>query len=133
LAEDAAQEVLLRAMEKMPGFRAESEFSTWVYRIALNYCLEIRRTAQRREALAPPDEVAHTRDFSSRVDTRLALENALDALPEAQRIALILRQWHDKSYAEIGDILGLPAATVKSRLYEARQQFQRIWEAQNAE
>ena len=130
-AEDAAQEVLLRALEKMPGFRAESEFSTWVYRIALNYCLELRRTTERRSALAPPEERVSTADFSGRVDTRLALENALDALPEAQRVALILQHWHGKSYAEIGAILGLSTNTVKSRLYEARQQLQRAWEAQN--
>lgn len=137
-AEDAAQEVLLRAFEKMPGFRGESEFSTWIYRIALNHCLEIKRTSARRESLfeaAIEVETGpnHTADFARRIDTRLALETALDQLPEPLQIALILRQWHEKSYEEIGAILGLPLGTVKSRLNQARREFRQLWEAQNAE
>ncbi len=133
-AEDAAQEVLLRAFEKMPGFRGESEFSTWIYRIALNHCLEIGRTATRRETLFDADsEPRNTADFARRIDTRLALENALDGLSQPLQIALILREWHQKSYEEIGAILHLPVGTVKSRLNQARREFRQIWEAQDAE
>lgn len=132
-AEDAAQEVLLRAFEKMPQFRGESEFSSWLYRVALNYCLEVRRTQQRREALTPDHPTTFTTDFSSRVDSRQAIENALDALPEQLRIVLILRQWHEKSYEEIAAILSLPLGTVKTRLHQARAQFRTVWEAQHVD
>lgn len=133
-AEDAAQEVLLRAFQKMPGFRGESEFSTWVYRIALNHCLEIKRSWARRDGLFDAETVARsTGDFSSRIDTRLALESALDALPETLQVILILRMWHQKSYEEIAAILNLPLGTVKSRLHQARREFRAIWEAQNGE
>ncbi|MBW3637525.1 MAG: sigma-70 family RNA polymerase sigma factor [Armatimonadetes bacterium] len=133
-AEDAAQEILLRAFEKMPQFRGESEFSTWLYRVALNHCLEIKRTSTRRESLFGGEEEARsTADFSPRSDTRMALETALDALPEPLQIVLVLRQWHDQSYEQIGAILNLPTGTVKSRLHQARREFCRIWEAQNAE
>ncbi len=133
-AEDAAQEILLRAFEKMPQFRGESEFSTWLYRVALNHCLEIKRTLARRESLFGGEEEARcTADFSPRSDTKMALETALDALPETLQIVLVLRQWHEKSYEEIGAILNLPTGTVKSRLHEARREFRRIWEAQNEE
>lgn len=133
-AEDAAQEVLLRAFEKMPQFRGESEFSTWLYRIALNYCLELRRSLARRESLFDgEDETRSTSDFSRRSDTKMALETALDALPETLQIVLVLRQWHEKSYDEIGAILNLPQGTVKSRLHQARREFRRVWEAQNGD
>ncbi len=132
-AEDAAQEILLRAFEKMPTFRGESEFSTWLYRIALNHCLEMQRKTARRDSFLVEDEPKSTADFSRRIDTRLALETALDALPEPLRIALILRQWHEKSYQEIGAILNLPLGTVKSRIHQARREFRQLWEAQNAE
>ena len=123
----------MRAFEKMPHFRGESEFSTWIYRVALNHCLEVRRSQSRRQALFDgANEARSTPDFSSRIDTRMALENALDALPETLQIILVLRQWHDKSYDEIGAILNLPVGTVKSRLHLARREFRQIWEAQNA-
>lgn len=135
-AEDAAQEILLRAFEKMPTFRGESEFSTWLYRVALNHCLEKKRVLERRAALfeqqiepsqPPPENIAQ------RVENRLALEGALDALPETLRVTLILRQWHELSYDEIAAILNIPGGTVRSRLHEARRQFRLIWEAQNAD
>lgn len=138
-AEDAAQEILLRAFEKMPAFRGESEFSTYLYRIALNYCLEVRRTAARRQALwqhametegAVPTDLSG--DFARRIDTRFALEQSLDSLPETLQIVLVLREWHDKNYQEIAAILGLPVGTVKSRLHQARREFRQHWEAQNA-
>ena len=133
-AEDAAQEILLRAFSKMPGFHGESEFSTWLYRLALNYCLDKKRIAERRAARletqieieTPPENIAQ------RVETRLAIEQALDMLPETLRVTLILRQWHELSYGEIAAILNVPAGTVRSRLHEARRQFRLIWEAQNA-
>ena len=134
-AEDAAQEILLRAFEKMPQFRGESEFSTWLYRLALNYCLEQKRGLARREALlearieAPAPVEGHAR----RVETRLGLEAALDALPDDLRITLILREWHGLSYDEIALVLRVPLGTVRSRLHEARKRFQAIWEAQNAD
>ena len=133
-AEDAAQEILLRAFEKMPSFRGESEFSTWLYRIALNHCLEMRRTLARRETLFESEEEPRsTADFARHIDTRLALENALDGLPEPLQIVLVLRQWHEKSYEEIAAILNVPVGTVRSRLNEARKRFRAIWEAQNAD
>jgi RNA polymerase sigma-70 factor (ECF subfamily) len=133
-AEDAAQEILLRAFEKMPHFRGESEFSTWLYRIALNYCLEVRRGFARREALFGGEEDARsTADFSRGSDTKMAVETALDALPESLQIVLVLRQWHGKSYEETAAILNLPVGTVKSRLNQARREFRAIWEAQNDE
>jgi len=134
-AEDAAQEILLRAFDKMPSFRGESEFSTWLYRLALNFCLDRQRKTARRtllgEAKSEPETTSP--DHAARVETRLALEGALDALDEAARLVLILREWHELSYDEIAAILRVPVGTVKSRLNSARRDFRRAWEAQNAD
>jgi len=133
-AEDAAQEVLLRAFEKMPSFRGESEFSTWIYRIALNFCLEKQRALARRTALFDGEVENHdSPDFARHVDSKLALVQTLDQLPEYLKIALILREWHHKSYEEIALILGIPVGTVKSRINEARKRFKQLWEAQNGD
>ena len=129
-AEDAAQEIFLRAFAKLPLFRGESEFSTWLYRLALNYCLENKRLQTRRddllhgfasqnEALAP--------SVASCAETRQLLEIALEELGEGQRVALILREWQGLSYEEIAQVLHLPVGTVRSRLHEARRRFQAKW------
>ncbi|PQV65187.1 RNA polymerase sigma-70 factor, ECF subfamily [Abditibacterium utsteinense] len=134
-AEDAAQEILLRAFHKMPQFRGESEFSTWLYRLALNYCLEQKRGLKRRNALLESNFEAPTptANHAQRLETRLALEMALDSLPEELRLTLILREWHGLSYDEIALVLRVPVGTVRSRLHQARKRFQTIWEAHNAD
>ena len=131
-AEDAAQEILLRAFGKMPVLQTESEFAAWLYRLALNYCLDRKRALERRAHLlqgapAPTSEPA----FDARIETRLALERALDELPAPARMTLMLREWHELSYDEIAAITRVPVGTVKSRLSSARREFRRIWEAHN--
>ena len=133
-AEDCAQEILLRAFGKMPVLQSESEFAAWLYRLALNFCLDRKRRINRRAHLlerdfAPP--IAPR--FDAQIETRLALERVLDELPETARLVLMLREWHELSYEQIAQILNVPVGTVKSRLSAARREFRRIWEAQDGE
>ncbi len=121
-AEDAAQETFVRAFSKLDSFRGASGFGTWLYRVALNVCLERRRMGRPTEALS--DEL-HAPPTSP--DERLALEWALDQLSEPLRLALILREWHGLSYEEIAGALHLPIGTVRSRLSAAREEFRRVW------
>ena len=135
-AEDCAQEILLRALDKLPTFRGESEFSSWLYRLTLNYCLEKRRLYVRRaEILAAHlgEEPTQTDSHERQLETRELIERALDALSEPQRVALLLREWQGFSYEEIAEILQLPMGTVRSRLSKARRQFQVAYEAQQSE
>lgn len=134
-AEDAAQEILLRAFDKMPVLESESEFAAWLYRLALNLCLDRKRALDRRAHLLEraPQTSQHQSGFDAQVETRLALERALDELDEPARLVLILREWHELSYDEIASVLHVPVGTVKSRLNGARREFRRIWEAQNGE
>ena len=135
-AEDCAQEILLRALDKLPSFRGESEFSSWLYRLTLNFCLEKRRLDVRRaEILAGHlgDEPTEIASCEAQLETRELIERALDALSEPQRVALLLREWQGFSYEEIAEILQLPIGTVRSRLSHARRQFQVAYQAQQSE
>lgn len=136
-AEDAAQEILLRALHKLPGFRGESEFGAWLYRLTLNFCLEKRRLERRRAELLErhlgESGKAASHAGEARTETRQMLEIALDELSEPLRVALLLREWQGFSYEEIAEILQLPVGTVRSRLHQARAQFRRSWEKLNAE
>ena len=133
-AEDCAQEILLRAFDKMPTLASESEFAAWLYRLAINYCLDRKRKLDRRQTIshgAPqPQPQAN---FDAQIETRLALERVLDELSETARLTLMLREWHELNYDEIAAITGVPVGTVKSRLNGARREFRRIWEAHNGE
>ncbi len=133
-AEDCAQEILLRAFDKMPVLNSESEFAAWLYRLAINYCLDRKRKLDRRADLnqsAPTTR--HKPNFDAQIETRLALERALDELSETARLTLMLREWHELNYDEIAAVTNVPVGTVKSRLNNARREFRRIWEAHNGE
>ena len=134
-AEDAAQEVLLRAFDKMPVLHSESEFSSWLYRLALNLCLDRKRALLRRAGLLEraPETPRTIPSPAARIETRLALEGALDELDESSRMILMLREWHELSYDEIAAVLQIPLGTVRSRLSAARREFRRVWEEQDAE
>ncbi|RYX85891.1 sigma-70 family RNA polymerase sigma factor [bacterium] len=130
-AEDAAQEIFVRAFSQLPRFRGESAFSTWLYRVALNFCLERQRVQIRRDSLLENalDEPKGHLDgsFARRVETRELVGEALGDLGKGLRVALLLREWQGLSYEEIADILQLPVGTVRSRLHEARRRFQAKW------
>ena len=137
-AEDTAQEAFLHAFAHLGKFRGEADFGTWLYRVAVTQCLQHNKNLGRRQRIAPegPHEDgeagAVTRpgpDFRDKIEHRLLLESVLDALPEAQKTLLILREWHGLTYEDIASVLGIPLGTVRSRLSQARRQFARQWEA----
>ncbi len=135
-AEDCAQEILLRAFDKMPVLNSESEFAAWLYRLAINFCLDRKRKLDRRhnrDTSHVLTHAGHQRSFDAQIETRLALERALDELSESARLTLMLREWHELNYEEIAAVTGVPVGTVKSRLNQARREFRRIWEAHHAE
>jgi RNA polymerase sigma-70 factor (ECF subfamily) len=126
-AEDIAQEVFLRAYRALPRFRGEASLYSWLYRIAINLCLNyLRRQANRISTANEPDISA----FPSPADPSSLLESqererlvrrAIGALPSHYRIAIILRDLEGLSYHEIADILGIPLGTVKSRINSGKR------------
>lgn len=131
-ADDATQEALIKIVRALPRFDGRSAFGTWAYRIATNAALDELRKRKRRPALhsirdddsgevqlEPADELAE-RTIDSIAD-RLAIDSALDALPEDFRTAVVLRDVGDLDYSEIAEVLDVPVGTVKSRIARGRR------------
>ncbi|HXF36418.1 MAG TPA: sigma-70 family RNA polymerase sigma factor [Actinomycetota bacterium] len=125
-ARDATQEAFLSALRKLPSFRGDSAFSTWLHRVTVNACYDLLRRRARaplrggeeREEPAPgrPPLPDHADAVATAVDVRAALLR----VPEEFRAVLVLHDVQDLPYEEIAEILGLPVGTVKSRLHRAR-------------
>jgi RNA polymerase sigma-70 factor (ECF subfamily) len=121
-ANDMAQEVFLKAYKAIGRFRGDSSFSTWLYRIAVNTCLNFRaarkpETEELPEAL--PDARAGAVATLESEDQARVVRNAVSRLPEKQRATLILKIFHDLTHEEVAGILGSTVGTVKANLFHA--------------
>ena len=135
-AEDLVQDVFVRAFRAIDGFRGDSAFKSWLYRIAVNVVhthLQRRRTREfvsgTRLSDAPLGDLADSDDLESAVVRRQAIERALAALPEELRVLVVLRDVHGLKYDEIAKIVKSPRGTVESRLFRARQQLRPMLES----
>ena len=134
-AAEAAQEAFLAAWQGLPNFRGDAAFSTWLYRLASNACVDLlRREGRHRDAAGPsfndevanlevPDTAASPHDLAERAELRAQVEEGLAALSPEHREVLILREIHQLSYDEISHILNLDSGTVKSRISRGRRQL----------
>ncbi len=138
-AEDVAQEAFLKAYRALPLFRGDSAFYTWLYRIAVNTAKNYLVARSRR----PPaqdleiDEVEPTETGSvlreiespegslSTSELKVAIEAALDSLPEELKTAFILREFSGLSYEDIAEVMDCPVGTVRSRIFRAREAIDR--------
>lgn len=130
-AEDVTVEVFVRAYRALAGFRADSKFSTWLYRIALNTALRhASRSAKERQILVeqdpdksdllsslPSDPAEGPEALVWKHMAHSAVRNAVHNLPEKQRTVIILHYFEGKTCQEIADILGLSVGTVWSRIH----------------
>ena len=123
-ARDVAQAAFLKALENLHRFDSRFRFYSWLYRIAMNEALDVIGHRGRQRELTDvhladddPARDAQTADLGERV------RGALGALTPDHRAVLVLRHYQDLSYEEIGRVLELPDATVKSRLFEARERL----------
>ncbi len=121
-AEDAAQEALLQAWRALDGFRGDSAFSTWLYRITVNRCLNMLRARHETEPLMT-DRASSGPSTEVVVESRLQLDDvrrAILRLTPEQRAPLVLRELEGCSYEELAEILDVSVSAVKSRLHRAR-------------
>jgi RNA polymerase sigma-70 factor, ECF subfamily len=124
-AEDVAQEAFARAYRRFAGLRDPARFRGWIVRVTWRLAIdrwrsERRRTArEERAGLAAPVETAEELVDASRRAARLW--EAIDALPEKLRIVIVLAAIEGHDVKEIGELLGIPAGTVKSRMFLARK------------
>ena len=135
---DAAQEAFLSAWQGLPRFRGDANFSTWLYRLTSNACMDALRRRQRRDAHAgpslndeasrvdAPDPAPTPQEHAERHELRQEVQNALQTLSPEHRQILILREIHQLSYEEIGETLSLDSGTVKSRIHRARENLRKI-------
>ena len=123
-AADAAQEALLAIVRGLPRFDRRSRFTTWAYRVTVNACLdELRRRSRRPvpvEDIGPPGPPPGSPGVDDAVAARLDVDAALRRLPDEYRAAVVLRDLCGFDYAEIAEILGVPAGTVRSRIARGR-------------
>ena len=140
-AGDLTQEVLIRIYRSIGSFKEQSSFSTWIYRITTNVCLDEIRKRKNRKVISldeeikfddgdmkrqiesdepTPEETAETEDLKKIVN------DAIARLNEEHRIVIVLRDIQGLSYEEIADVLKCPEGTVKSRINRARQALKNI-------
>ena len=125
-ADDLLQDVFLLAYRKIGSYRGDASLGTWLYRLAMNHCLDVLRSRQARmgqvtESMDVPDaapvaEPAPTLTTVSRID----LERAIEALPPACRAAFLLHDVEGFGHNEVGEILGVSEGTSKSQVHKAR-------------
>lgn len=126
--EDAAQEIFIKAYQSLSNLKEPSLFSTWLYRIAYNHCLNIlsKQKINRTVSLDVLDQEIEGNDlnFSSRLETEEAkelIQKALELLPPEARMILTLREMENLSYKELSLLLEIPVETIKVRLFRARK------------
>jgi len=129
-ARDVAQETFLRAFRALGGFKGQAKFSSWLYRITLNLCRDWIRRERRTPVSQPPEGVdiielvgetepsESIEDLVSRRELGRAVAKAMALLPDEQRTAIVLKEYHGLTFQEIADLLECPLSTVKTRLYQ---------------
>ncbi|MBM7560779.1 RNA polymerase sigma factor [Fusibacter tunisiensis] len=145
-AKDMSQEALIKAYKAMPGFKMESQFSTWLYRIVINTCKDELR--KRKEHILSLDEeiaeritLEQTLESNSgdplmiyeKKEMKNALDDALNKLSDEGRSVVVLKDLLGYTYEEIGEILQIPIGTVRSRLNRSRSTLRMLLKVQLAE
>jgi len=128
-ARDLAQDVFVQVFKAIGSFRGDSKLSTWLYRIAVNTCLDYKKKSRPGQAedesviddLASTEPSPEQRYQSKEIGQ--AIQLALQKLPESLRAAIVLKEIEDLSYEEIAEVLHTSIGTVKSRISRAREEL----------
>ena len=145
-ARDVVQEAFLRAYRGLRGFKGEAKFSSWLYRITLNLCRDWIRRERRAPLVQVPEGVdpvdladervapqESVEELVARREMSQAVAKAMAELPEEQRTAIMLKEYHGLTFQEIADMLDCPLSTVKTRLYQGLSVLRRRLERRQAE
>lgn len=136
--EDLAQEVFVRAYRARGGYEPQAKFTTWLFRIATNLCLNYIRDSRRRQAQSlsgdsrvgirepADDDPEGPESAASRRELQEAVRTALERLPDSQRIATVYARYHEMSLEQIAEVMGLTPKAVKSLLFRARENLRRL-------
>ena len=122
--EDLLQEIFLQAYRKMDTFKGESALGTWLYRLALNHCLDYVRSRR-----AKMDRLTDTLDAETSIEpvarrqtpiAKMDLDRAIERLPDGCREAFVLHDVEGFDHKEVGKLLGIAEGTSKSQVFKAR-------------
>ena len=130
-AESLTQDVFVRAWEKLSSFRGDSQFSTWLHRLAINVVLQDRRSRGRRRAREETvEDLEHYATAVTQVmpGTKIDLERAIAGLPTGAREVLVLRDVQGYKYREIAEMKDVSLGTVKAQVHRARKLVQEALE-----
>lgn len=136
-AEDAAQEAFIRVYQALDRYDSNRSFATWILSIASNYSIDQLRKKKvivlsmdnkKYGWMAPPDPGPSPEKAALDKEKNALVQAILSDLPETDRAAVILQFWHDYSYDEIAETLGLSSSAVKSRLFRARRVMAEKWQ-----
>ena len=124
-ARDAAQNTFVKAYEKLGTYDAERRFFSWIYRILMNECLNLRRRPATERLGDTEDGVFDSSDVDAveAAERKRDVRQAILSLSPAYREVIVLRHFAALSYEQMSEAIGVPAKTVKSRLHTARQQL----------
>ena len=134
---DLSQEIFLRVFRSLKNFKGDSTFSTWLYRLSTNVCLDhLRRTLKRRAILQMELNAAELAECTDdrfapekawdHIELRESIAQALTQLTPEHRAIIILRDIHQLSYIQISEVLDCGEGTVKSRLFRAREALRKV-------
>jgi len=136
---DVAQEAFIKAYRALDKFRGDSAFYTWLYRIAINTAKNHMVTQSRRPSsdydIDDPESIDKDSLMRDNADPQsqmavdqleTAIKSALKALPEELRVAITLREFEGLSYDDIAAVMDCPVGTVRSRIFRAREQIDRV-------
>lgn len=131
-AEDLAQESFIKAYQALKGFRGDSQFNTWLYRIVYRQALQHLRKRDRQEkireeSLRPLLSLDGPIGSHARTELRHALTAALAMLPAPQRMALALYYFHERSYQEVAEIMEIPLNTVKTHIRRGKGRLRELF------
>jgi RNA polymerase sigma-70 factor (ECF subfamily) len=133
-AEDLVQEVFLRAYRGLPGFRGEASLSTWVYRIAVNVCLNWVASNKRHVEEIPGDLVDPRPSPVERLggkEASAAVRAAVGKLPEKQRMTLVLRVYQELTHKEVAEVMGCPVGTAKANFFFALKNLRKYLDSES--
>ncbi len=122
-APDISQQVFIQVFTKIDQFQFQSKFKTWIYRVAVNECLQHLRKNVRGNEQVLEDPIDQRPSIARQREARDLLENALKRIEPLLRSIFLLKETHGLSYREIAEATGVPEGTVASRLNRARRQL----------
>jgi RNA polymerase sigma-70 factor (ECF subfamily) len=129
LAEDMAQEALVKAYQKLHKFRGDARFSTWLYRIVCNVCLSELQKRKRRGELSAVNEPESSQApdiTAAQADEAALVRRSVAQLPKRYAQAITLYYLQDLSYEEVAEIMKVPQGTLKTWMHRARKQLRDI-------